>query len=323
LFAGVVHNARIVYFCLLQISNFIFKMTIKMNVMRTYSKLFRMKRFFFFAFLFLVLIACNRNPLKVNVSDVPVELKIKHLDVDLLKLNEDQIGAAIPELKRSYGEFFDVFTYRMISIGGTEQDNFPELLYSFISDTLLVRQLVNIVKEKVDIWFNDEARRIIVIAGGDTRQKSVFNGLNATPKDTEFVIVHDGVRPFLPVKKTLNALDVLNETAEIYGIIAAVKITDTIKSVSANKIIESTIDRDKIWAVQTPQIFKFQTLLEAHQIASEQNLTVTDDAALLEYMGKKVGIFESDRINIKITEPYDLLMAELVLNQYIGNEEVE
>lgn len=118
--------------------------------MRTYSKLFRMKRFFFFVFLFLVLIACNRNPLKVNVSDVPVELKIKHLDVDLLKLNEDQIGAAIPELKRSYGEFFDVFTYRMISIGGTEQENFPELLYSFISDTLLVRKLVKIVPEKVD-----------------------------------------------------------------------------------------------------------------------------------------------------------------------------
>ncbi len=182
---------------------------------------------------------------------------------------------------------------------------------------------VEIVKQKVDIWFYDEFRKISVIAGGDTRQKSVFNGLSATPKDTEFVVVHDGVRPFLPVKKTLNALDTLNETDELYGIIAAVKITDTIKSVSEKKIIESTIDRDKIWAVQTPQIFKFQTLLEAHQVASEQNLTVTDDAALLEYMDKKVGIFESDRNNIKITEPYDLLMAELVLNQYIGNEEVK
>jgi len=131
-----------------------------MTIVRNYSKKYGMKRFLFYLSLFLVLIACKRNPLKINVSDVPMELKIKHLDVDLLKLNEDQIEAAVPELKRSYGEFFDIFTYRMISIGGTEQENFPELLYSFVGDTLLISKLKVNVSEKIDtILFRKELEK--------------------------------------------------------------------------------------------------------------------------------------------------------------------
>ena len=108
-----------------------------------------MKRFFFFFCLSAILFSCKHNPLKINVSGVSVDLKIKHLDVDLLKLKQGQIEAAIPVLKSLYGEFFDIFTYRMISIGGTEQENFPELLFSFVSDTLS-RKLEGIVAEKID-----------------------------------------------------------------------------------------------------------------------------------------------------------------------------
>jgi len=108
-----------------------------------------MKHFFLSLGLMLILFACHRNPLKVNVSDVPVDLKIKHLDIDLLKLKQDQIQTAIPELKRSYTEFFDIFTYRMISIGGSDQEKFQELLYSFISDSL-IRELEVKVAEEID-----------------------------------------------------------------------------------------------------------------------------------------------------------------------------
>jgi len=97
---------------------------------------------------FLVL-ACTRNPLKINVSNISVDLKIKHFDVDLLKLKKDQVANSIPELKKSFGDFFNIFTYRMIGIGGTEQENFPEILYSFISDTLIQKLQVE-VAEKID-----------------------------------------------------------------------------------------------------------------------------------------------------------------------------
>lgn len=108
-----------------------------------------MKRILFLWCLTVILSSCERNPLKINVSGVQVDLKIKHLDADLLKLQQDQLQAAIPALKSAYRDFFDIFTYRMIGIGGTEQANFPDLLYSFISDTLN-QKLTATVAEKID-----------------------------------------------------------------------------------------------------------------------------------------------------------------------------
>jgi gliding motility-associated lipoprotein GldB len=115
-----------------------------------------MKNVIFSLSLILMLASCNRNPQKINVSNVSVDLKIRHLDAYLLKQNQDQMKAAIPVMKRWYGEFFDIFTYRMIAIGGTEQPNFTELLYSFASDTL-IRKLETTVAQKVDtIQFRNE-----------------------------------------------------------------------------------------------------------------------------------------------------------------------
>lgn len=108
-----------------------------------------MKNIVFSLSLILILASCTRNPQKINVSNVSVDLKIRHLDSYLLQQNQDQMKAAIPVMKRWYGDFFDIFTYRMIAIGGTEQPNFPELLYSFVSDTL-IRKLELNVAQKVD-----------------------------------------------------------------------------------------------------------------------------------------------------------------------------
>ncbi|MFA5326415.1 MAG: hypothetical protein WC384_01360 [Prolixibacteraceae bacterium] len=108
-----------------------------------------MKKNVFLFCLILALVSCSRNPLNVNVSNVKVDLKIKHLDVDLLHLKKEQIPDAIPVLKKKYGDFFDIFTYRMIAIGGTDQENFPEMLNAFVSDTL-IQDLVDKVAEKID-----------------------------------------------------------------------------------------------------------------------------------------------------------------------------
>lgn len=108
-----------------------------------------MKQIVFFVAAILILISCSRNPLKINVSGVDVDLKIHHLDVDLLNLEKDRISAEFPNLRTKYGEFVDIFTYRMIAIGGQEQENFPDLLNSFISDSL-ISKLKAEVPEKVD-----------------------------------------------------------------------------------------------------------------------------------------------------------------------------
>jgi len=117
---------------------------------RKYPKIVGMKQIVFFISLTLLLASCDRNPLKINVSDVSVDLKIRHLDSYLLKQNQDQLKVAIPMMKRWYGEFFDIFTYRMIGIGGVEQPNFAEMLYSFVSDTSLIKKLEVKVAEKID-----------------------------------------------------------------------------------------------------------------------------------------------------------------------------
>lgn len=94
-------------------------------------------------------VACTKNPLKVDVSGVQVKLKMKHLDVDLLKLKTEEIPSAIPVLKKTYGEFFDIFTYQMIAIGGTEQPNFAQMLSSFVNDSV-IRQVKESVTQHID-----------------------------------------------------------------------------------------------------------------------------------------------------------------------------
>jgi len=124
-------------------------MTIKYQLVRQFYELLPMKTRICVLLLTFILVSCHRNPLKINVSDVSVDLKIRHLDVDLLNQNKEQLKVVVPSLKLKYGDFFDIFTYRMIGIGGTNQPNFFTDLESFVSDTLINR-LKSEVSGKVD-----------------------------------------------------------------------------------------------------------------------------------------------------------------------------
>lgn len=108
-----------------------------------------MRRISFFLIIVLGFMACSRNPLKVDVSDISVNLKIKHLDADLLKLKPEEMPTAIPLLKKSYGDFFDIFTYQMIAIGGAEQPNFAQMLSSFVTDSI-IQQAKESVAQNID-----------------------------------------------------------------------------------------------------------------------------------------------------------------------------
>lgn len=150
-----------------------------------------------------------------------------------------------------------------------------------------------------------------LVAGGETRQMSVYNGVRALSTDVDFVVVHDGVRPFV-TDETISAC--LTAADECGAAVAAVPVKDTIKISDENAFIVETPVRERLWAVQTPQVFRKSLLEEAHQTAREQQLTATDDAALVEQLGFPVKLVMGNYANLKITTPEDLRVAEALLS---------
>jgi 2-C-methyl-D-erythritol 4-phosphate cytidylyltransferase len=153
--------------------------------------------------------------------------------------------------------------------------------------------------------------KISVISGGQERQNSVYNALTSCPEDTEYVFIHDGVRPFI------TGLDIsrLYESVLLHeAVIAASKVKNTIKSVSDLKI-EKTIPRENLYNALTPQVFKYDLILKYHKIAADDGLFFTDDASILEHYGVDVQIVDCPSANIKITDKQDLELAELLLEK--------
>jgi 2-C-methyl-D-erythritol 4-phosphate cytidylyltransferase len=148
-------------------------------------------------------------------------------------------------------------------------------------------------------------KKVIFVSGGAERQDSVYNGVLQV-SDGEFVIVHDGARPFV-TQEIIDA--VLQSAKEHEAAICAVPVKDTIKRVREG-IVEETVERSSLWAVQTPQAFRLSALLEAHEQARKEGFLGTDDASLVERLGKPVGVVEGSYYNIKVTTPDDLLVAE-------------
>jgi len=153
-----------------------------------------------------------------------------------------------------------------------------------------------------------------VLAGGKTRQASVFNGLQRTSDDTDIIIVHDGVRPFITEK----IIEASVESAYQWGAaVVAVPVKDTIKVADNDNFVSSTPDRSQLWAIQTPQVFRREILIKAHLYAQEQNIDATDDAALVEKLGYKVKLVMGSYRNIKITTPEDLVIAEALETRFL------
>ncbi len=146
-----------------------------------------------------------------------------------------------------------------------------------------------------------------IVGGGDTRQRSVGNALQVMPADTDYVIVHDGVRP-LADKQMIE--EVFAAACEDGAAVAAVPVKDTIKIADNKQIIRDTLERSRLWAVQTPQIFSYNIITDAYRQAEADGFTGTDDASLAERIGHKVKLVQGSYSNIKITTPEDLIIAE-------------
>lgn len=152
-----------------------------------------------------------------------------------------------------------------------------------------------------------------IIAGGKERQDSVRNGLHCIDPSCEFVIVHDGARPFIE-KETIRRC--LNKAKEKGACIVAVPVKDTIKICNTeSKIVEQTPERSTLWAIQTPQIFKRSILEKAYHYAEKNNRVGTDDSMLVEAIKEPVYMVEGEYTNIKITTKEDILLAESLLER--------
>ena len=178
-----------------------------------------------------------------------------------------------------------------------------------------IDEIILVVKEDEIDYFKENIikkygyKNIKIALGGKERQDSVYNGLKIVDKNCDMVLVHDGARPFVS-KEIIKKAVTETKKARVIG----VRVKDTIKVVNNNEII-STPNRNTLWAIQTPQTFKYDLLKIAYKKAYEENFYGTDDSSLVENLGEKVNIIEGSYENIKITTKEDLNMAYQIIKE--------
>ena len=154
-----------------------------------------------------------------------------------------------------------------------------------------------------------ELGRVTIVDGGATRQESMERAFAATGADCDVVLVHDAARPFFPVAATRVALERAQANG---GSLLAIRAPDTLKHVADDGHVEHTVDRSHIWLAQTPQCVRRDSLIAALAHASRTGFVGTDDVSLLEHAGIPVEVVVGDRLNLKITTPDDLVLAEAI-----------
>lgn len=152
-----------------------------------------------------------------------------------------------------------------------------------------------------------------IVVGGQTRRESVLKGLEALPISTDYVAIHDGVRPLVSPADIDRAVEVA--IAERAAVVAS-KATDTVKRAQGGYVL-STLARDSLYLAQTPQVFQYDLIMAAHKEAARGGdaSRFTDDAAMIEARGFKVKIVEPTRPNVKVTTRDDLILVEALLTK--------
>lgn len=210
-------------------------------------------------------------------------------------------------------------------MGGTVPKQFqslngkPILYYTLktLQESGDISEIILVVPEKeyevaCTDWLGKPETVKKVVIGGEKRQDSVYNGFCEVSSDTEIVLVHDGVRPFLSQKMIVESID----AARKYGAaITAIPVNDTIKRVNSSGLVSQTIDREGLWRVQTPQAFRYPLLQAAFNKAKSESFYGTDEGTLVERLGEPVKIVEGSERNIKITRPEDLELGETFISK--------
>jgi 2-C-methyl-D-erythritol 4-phosphate cytidylyltransferase len=197
-------------------------------------------------------------------------------------------------------------------------DNMPVIAHTIKSfqQAKHIREIVVVtrpddVNQMMDICRKYSLNKVsTIVVGGSTRQRSVFNGINCTQGKTSFFAIHDGARPLIKPE----TIDKVVEYAWTYNAaVAAVHCKDTIKKADENGFVRDTPKRQFLWSAQTPQVFERELYLKAIESAISDGDDYTDDSQLIERLGHKVYLVESDYENIKITTPSDIAVAQAIL----------
>ena len=158
-----------------------------------------------------------------------------------------------------------------------------------------------------------------VVAGGIERQDSVRNALAQVPSETEIVLIHDAVRPFVTLQMIAEVVAAARKEG---AAIIALPMRDTVKQVRTDGTIERTVDRSPLWFAQTPQAFRRDWIEIAHKKAYAEGIRATDDAFLVEWLGHSVAVVEGSGENIKVTRPEDLVIGEAILASRMKGHEM-
>jgi len=177
-----------------------------------------------------------------------------------------------------------------------------------IDNIVLVVRKDQILASKAVVKMFGISKMRKIVPGGNKRQDSVQAGFAACDMDTKYVVIHDGARPLI-------TSDIIAEVVKLVKRLPAVtvghKVTDTIKMVEKGTTVSSTLDREKLWAVQTPQAFQVRAFRNAVKALGDKQ--VTDDCQMLELAGESVKIYENRKPNFKITTVEDLQIAGALL----------
>lgn len=180
----------------------------------------------------------------------------------------------------------------------------------FISEILLVVPESDVEyceNEIVSLYSLNKIKR--VITGGKERQDSVHNGIEHISPDTDIIMVHDAVRPFISEKLIKKSIET---AAECGSVVVAVPEKDTVKEATTEGLIIKTLQRQRLWRIQTPQVFRRDILVRAYDNAVKTGFLGTDESSLVEQIGEPVTIINGSYLNIKITAPEDILLAESI-----------
>ena len=178
----------------------------------------------------------------------------------------------------------------------------------YIDEIIVAVPSANVGSTHRDVLSMSAGKPVKVVAGGTRRQDSVKNGIDVSDSDSTLVCIHDAARPFVTedlIQRSISACEFAD------GAVVGIPSKDTVKF-SENGLVKETLDREKIWLAQTPQCFHKNKLLQALYYAETENLTGTDESALMEAMGFSIKLVDGDSNNFKITTKDDWIRAEIV-----------
>ena len=178
----------------------------------------------------------------------------------------------------------------------------------YIDEIIVAVPGANVGSTHRDVLSMSAGKPVKVVAGGTRRQDSVKNGIDVSDSHSTLVCIHDAARPFVTedlIQRSISACEFAD------GAVVGIPSKDTVKF-SENGLVKETLDREKIWLAQTPQCFHKNKLLQALYYAETENLTGTDESALMEAMGFSIKLVEGDSNNFKITTKDDWIRAEIV-----------